>query len=92
MSAPEVQLLFVICVQAGQRDRLCHVLLSEQLWALLWSAAFAEARAPISGIIGEARACKGYAFIMKRLSVLLNRKRESSDKTRKGLKLMEWKL
>lgn len=57
--------------------------LSEPLWSLLWSAVFTEALAPVPDIIGVERARNDYAFIMRRFSVLINRRQESRDMTRR---------
>lgn len=49
----------------------------------MWSAVFTEALAPIPDLIGVERACKDYACIMRRFSLLLNRRQESRDMTRR---------
>ncbi len=49
----------------------------------MWSAVFTEAPAPIPDIIGVERARNNYAFLMRRFSVLINKRQESRDMTRK---------
>ena len=83
-------LVLVICLWQGQLTRWCHLLSLEQLWTLLWSAVLTEALSPVPDIIGVERARKDYEFIMRRSSVLINRRQESGiimKKKRKG----EWK-
>lgn len=50
----------------------------------MWSAAFTEALAPVPDIIGVERARKDYAYIMKRFSVLINRRQGESRYDEEG--------
>lgn len=49
----------------------------------MWSAVFTEALAPVPDIIGVERARNDYASIMRRFSVLINRRQESRDMRRR---------
>lgn len=49
----------------------------------MWSAVFTVALAPIPNIIGVERARNDYAFIMRRFSVLINRRQAGRDMTRR---------
>lgn len=64
-----------VCGQCLSRARVCnqgrfvrrrHLLLSEPLWTLLWSAAFTGAPAAAADIIGVESARKDYASVMRR--------------------------
>jgi len=47
----------------------------------LWSAVFTQARAPGSDIIGVKGARNHDAFVVRRLSVFINRRQEGRDMT-----------